>query len=126
MKKFYYKLKFLYFKLKFKIQKNFYTVSPRGEYMIKYLIDRYINCTAQEDNEIYESSLRPYIEKYADKISDKLFKNVPDILINDLKQYHCIFAYLCSLLLFSKDKQEWIDYINNEKIRTLVVETIGD
>ena len=85
MRKLYYKLKFMYFKLKFKIQKKFYTVSPRGEYMIKYLIDRYINCTEQENNEIYESSLRPYVEKHANKISDEL------LLVSENEGYPVVY-----------------------------------
>ena len=126
MKKFYYRIMNLYYKIKFKIKARFLKVTPRGEYMIKYLIDRYINCTASEDNEIYESSLRPYIQRHIDKVPESLFKNVPEILRSDLKEYHCIFAYLCSLLLFTKDKQEWLNYITNEQIRGLIIKTIGD
>ena len=126
MKKIYRKLKILYYKLKFKIQKHFISVTPRGECMIKYLIDRYVNCTLAEPNEVYEESLRSYIQKYINVIPDTLVENVPEALREDLKKYHCIFAYLCSILLFSKDKQGWLDYITHEKIRKLIIETIGD
>lgn len=126
MKKLYYRIMNLYYKIKFKIKARFLKVTPRGEYMIKYLIDRYINCTSSEDNEIYESSLRPYIQRHIDQVPNSLLKNVPEILKTDLREYHCIFAYLCSLLLFTKDKQEWLDYITNEKIRDIIIKTIGE
>lgn len=126
MKKLFYKFMNFYYRIKFKIKRKYLKVTPRGEYMIKYLIDRYINCTVSEDNEIYESSLRPYIQRHIDKVPDSLLKNVPEILKTDLREYHCIFAYLCSLLLFTKDKQEWLDYITNEKIRDIIIKTIGD
>lgn len=126
MKKLYYRIMNLYYKIKFKIRARFFKVTPRGEYMIKYLIDRYINCTSSEDNEIYESNLRPYIQRHIDQVPDSLLKNIPEILKTDLRAYHCIFAYLCSLLLFTKDKQEWLDYIADEKIRGLIIKTIGE
>ena len=126
MKKLFYKFMNFYYRMKFKIKTKHLKVTPRGEYMIKYLIDRYINCTVTEDNEIYESSLRPYIQRHIDKVPDSLLKNVPEILKTNLREYHCIFAYLCSLLLFTKDKQEWLDYITNEKIRDIIIKTIGD
>ena len=126
MKKIYYKLANLYYTIKFKIQKKFYKVSPRGEYMIKYLIDRYINCTLLETNEVYESTLRLYIQNHIDKIPDTLLKNTSEMLREDIKKYHCVFAYLCSLLLFTENKREWLDYIIDERWRKLIIKIIGD
>jgi len=126
MKKLFYKFMNFCYRIKFKLQAKRFKVTPRGEYTIKYLIDRYINCTISEDNESYEKDLRAFIQKHVDKVPDTLLKNAPEILRDDLKEYHCIFAYLCSLLLFTPDRQEWIDYITNTKIRSMIIKTIGE
>ena len=126
MKKIYYKIVNLYYKIKFKIRRRYMKITPKGEYILKYLIDRYINCTLSENNEIYENYLHSYIEKYKNKIPDTLLKNVPEEFKEDVKEYRCIFAYLCALLLFVEDQKGWLEYITNTKARTIITKMIGD
>ena len=105
------------FNLWFRFKYRNMSFTPQGELFIKYLIDYYINFSTDIPIERFENLINKYKEK--NKIAPALFKHLNDIGEDMEKALHfdTVFKILVGLLMVSKDRVKWIEYINDEDAR---------
>lgn len=123
--KIFYKIRNKIFKflLYFKYRKN--NISPQGEQFIKYIIDFYINCSIDEPTEWFENIIT---QKEAINHTSEQFLERLDVKTEEERKnaihYDTAMKLLIGMLIISKDKEKWLQYINDPKIVDLLISII--
>ena len=119
-------LKHLFLHLKVKLKKRHLQINPRGEYLIKYLIDVYVNNPREDKDERYEATINHIEENTSkrsnpvyDKIKEQIKENITEEDEKNIKHFSYAVLLLLSLLsLSAADRREsWLAYINDEERR---------
>ena len=116
------KLIIKYYMWKIKRKFKHLQLTPQGQYFTKYIIDFYINETTDEPVERYEKQITEFSKHITLPITQQV---VPDELKPFLLHYHAAILMLRSLIVISKNKQEWLDSIKDEDIKKMVSHSIN-
>ena len=96
-------------------------LTPQGQYLVKYIIDYYINETTTEPIQHYEEK----ITNFSEHISvPKTATPIPKDLMPQFLHYHAAMIMLKAFLFASPNKQEWLDTIQDEHIRNQISDVI--
>lgn len=105
--------------------RNKYMVSTKGECLIQYAIDKYINSTRLDDKDYYISEYENMITRYESRVED-IFDFPPDLNEQDYQEVkHSLASFIAVGLLLAlapRDQRNYyIDKIEDEAHRNAIL-----
>lgn len=105
--------------------RNKYMISTKGECLIQYAIDKYINSTRFDDKDYYISDYENMITRYEDRVEDifDLPSNLDEQDYQQAKHSLASFIAVGLILALAPDSQRnyYANKIENESHRTAIL-----
>ena len=111
------KLIIKYYDWKLKQKYKHLQLTPQSQYLMKYIIDYYLNETTDQQIDRYEAQ----ITALASRINmPKTEKAIPEELKPAFLHMHAAIITLRTLLIMCPNKEEWLNNINDLEMRQMI------
>ena len=113
-----------------RIVPNKYDMTAKGECLIQYLLDRYINeSKPNEYIEVYDKELQDKVAEWREKGKIETwfsqFDNIDDYTDTDLKYFAAMNYFTILISITKKEKRtKYYDQIENEDLKAMVIKMV--